>query len=180
MISFAAVIARPFICLSIAHGCTRGCCTDPKRKTEVKAKRGFTTSVFCFKLIVGSPEGCAERHPAAGLRAGACRCAWLKYSEWVWTISANTTDYFAGYNQFQNLTVGGKTRSGQDGTNAVTFMAMKATEECKTHQPGLSVRVQADCPRDFMDAVTHLVSTGTAFRVGAAGRAGIRDRGHFL
>ena len=37
---------------------------------------------------------------------------WLKYSEWVWTISANTADYFAGYNQFQNLTVGGKTRSG--------------------------------------------------------------------
>ena len=73
-----------------------------------------------------------------------------------------------------------KTRSGQDGTNAVTFMAMKATEECKTHQPGLSVRVQADCPREFMDAVTHLVSTGTAFRVGAAGRAGIRDKGHFL
>ena len=37
---------------------------------------------------------------------------WLKYSEWVWTISANTADYFAGYNQFQNLTVGGKTCSG--------------------------------------------------------------------
>ena len=56
---------------------------------------------------------------------------WLKYSEWVWTISANTADYFAGYNQFQNLTVGVKTRSGQDGTNTVTFMVMKAPEECK-------------------------------------------------
>ena len=88
---------------------------------------------------------------------------WLKYSEWVWTISVNTADYFAGYNQFQNLTVGGKTRDGRDGTNPVTFMAMKATEECKTHQPGLSVRVQADCPKEFMDAVTHLVSTGTGF-----------------
>ena len=88
---------------------------------------------------------------------------WLKYSEWVWTISANTADYFAGYNQFQNLTVGGKTRDGRDGTNPVTFMAMKATEECKTHQPGLSVRVQTDCPKEFMDAVTHLVSTGTGF-----------------
>ncbi len=88
---------------------------------------------------------------------------WLKYSEWVWTISANTADYFAGYNQFQNLTVGGKTRDGKDGTNAVTYMALKATEEVKTHQPGLSVRVHADCPRDFLDAVTHLVSKGTGF-----------------
>jgi len=88
---------------------------------------------------------------------------WLKYSEWVWTISANTADYFAGYNQFQNLTVGGKKRDGKDGTTPVTFMALKATEEVKTHQPGLSVRVHADCPREFLDGVTHLVSTGTGF-----------------
>ena len=88
---------------------------------------------------------------------------WLKYSEWVWTISANTADYFAGYNQFQNLTVGGKTREGGDGTNPVTFMALKATEELKSHQPGLSVRVHADCPKEFLDGVTHLVSKGTGF-----------------
>ena len=88
---------------------------------------------------------------------------WLKYPEWVCTIPSNTADYFAGYNQFQNLTVGGKKRDGHDGTNPVTFMAMKATEEVRTHQPGLSVRVQADCPREFLDAVTHLVSTGTGF-----------------
>ena len=88
---------------------------------------------------------------------------WLKYSEWVWTISANTADYFAGYNQFQNLTVGGKTREGRDGTNPVTFMALKATEEVKSHQPGLSVRVHADCPKEFLDGVTHLVSKGTGF-----------------
>ena len=88
---------------------------------------------------------------------------WLKYSEWVWTISANTADYFAGYNQFQNLTVGGKTREGRDGTNPVTFMALKATEEVKSHQPGLSVRVHADCPKEFLDGVTHLVSKCTGF-----------------
>lgn len=88
---------------------------------------------------------------------------WLKYSEWVWTISANTADYFAGYNQFQNLTIGGKKRDGHDGTNAITYMALKATEETKTHQPGLSVRVSADCPKEFLDAVTHLVSKGTGF-----------------
>ena len=52
---------------------------------------------------------------------------WLKYSEWVWTISANTADYFAGYNQFQNLTVGGKTREGLDATNDITYMAVSYT-----------------------------------------------------
>ncbi|WP_312700278.1 formate C-acetyltransferase/glycerol dehydratase family glycyl radical enzyme [Sedimentibacter sp.] len=88
---------------------------------------------------------------------------WLKLSEWVWTISANTAEFFAGYNQFQNLTVGGKTRDGRDATNELSYMALKATENVKTHQPGLSVRIHQDCPGDFLDAVTHLVSKGTGF-----------------
>lgn len=90
-------------------------------------------------------------------------CLWLKYSEWVWTISANTADYFAGYNQFQNLTVGGRTREGLDATNDITYMALKATEEVKTHQPGLSVKIHPDCPEKFMGAVTELISKGTGF-----------------
>lgn len=90
-------------------------------------------------------------------------CLWLKLSEWVWTISANTADFFAGYNQFQNLTVGGRTREGFDATNDISYMALKATEEVKTHQPGLSVKIHSDCPEEFMAAVTHLVSKGTGF-----------------
>lgn len=88
---------------------------------------------------------------------------WLKLSEWVWTISANTAEFFAGYNQFQNLTVGGKTRDGKDATNELSYMALKATEMTKTHQPGLSVRIHQGCPPEFLSAVTHLVSKGTGF-----------------
>lgn len=88
---------------------------------------------------------------------------WLKLSEWVWTISANTAEFFAGYNQFQNLTIGGKTRDGKDATNDLSYMALIATEKIKTHQPGLSVRIHQDCPREFLDQVTHLVSKGTGF-----------------
>ncbi len=88
---------------------------------------------------------------------------WLKLSEWVWTISANTAEFFAGYNQFQNLTVGGKMRNGKDGTNPLSLMCLKATEKIKTHQPGLSVRIHQESPTEFLNAVTHLVSKGTGF-----------------
>lgn len=88
---------------------------------------------------------------------------WIKLSEWVWTISANTAEFFAGYNQFQNLTVGGKTREGKDATNDLSYMCLKATERVKTHQPGLSVRIHQDCPSSFLEEVTHLVSEGTGF-----------------
>ena len=88
---------------------------------------------------------------------------WLKYSEWVWTISANTADYFAGYNQFQNLTVGGKTREGLNAVNELSYMALKATEEVKTHQPGLSVRIQADCPEEVYGGCYKPGEQGTGF-----------------
>ncbi|SHE48358.1 Pyruvate formate lyase-like [Tissierella praeacuta DSM 18095] len=88
---------------------------------------------------------------------------WIKLSEWVWTISANTAEFFAGYNQFQNLTIGGKTRDGKDATNDLSYMSLKVTERIKTHQPGLSVRIHQDCPSEFLEAVTHLVSKGTGF-----------------
>ncbi|MCQ4923402.1 formate C-acetyltransferase/glycerol dehydratase family glycyl radical enzyme [Tissierella carlieri] len=88
---------------------------------------------------------------------------WIKLSEWVWTISANTAEFFAGYNQFQNLTIGGKTRDGKDAANDLSYMSLKATERIKTHQPGLSVRIHQDCPSEFLEAVTHLVSKGTGF-----------------
>ncbi|WP_130863052.1 glycyl radical protein [Bacilliculturomica massiliensis] len=88
---------------------------------------------------------------------------WIKFSEWVWTISSNTAGFFAGYNQFQNLTVGGKTRDGLDAVNELSYLCLRATDSVRTHQPGLSVRIHADCPPDFLAAVCDLVSKGTGF-----------------
>lgn len=88
---------------------------------------------------------------------------WIKLSEWVWAISSNTAKFFAGYNSFQNLTVGGRTRDGRDATNELSYMCLKATENVKTHQPGLSVRIHPDSPEEFLLAVCKLIRVGTGF-----------------
>ncbi len=88
---------------------------------------------------------------------------WIKLSEWVWAISSNTAKFFAGYNSFQNLTVGGRTRDGRDGTNELSYMCLQATENVKTHQPGLSVRIHPDSPEEFLLAVCKLIRAGTGF-----------------
>ena len=99
---------------------------------------------------------------------------WIKLSEWVWAISSNTAKFFAGYNSFQNLTVGGRTRDGRDATNELSFMCLQATEDVKTHQPGLSVRIHPDSPDEFLLAVCKLIRVGTGFpavhndRIGSA------------
>ncbi len=88
---------------------------------------------------------------------------WLKLSEWVWAISKNTAQYYAGYNAFQNLTIGGRKRNGRDATNKVSYLCLKATKEMKTHQPGLSVRIHPDSPQKFLIAVCDLIREGTGF-----------------
>lgn len=88
---------------------------------------------------------------------------WLKLSEWIWAISKNTAQYFAGYNSFQNLTVGGRKRDGSDATNDISYMCLLASKNVKTHQPGLSVRIHPDCPQEFLIAVCDLIREGTGF-----------------
>ncbi|MFZ5633850.1 MAG: glycyl radical protein [Bacillota bacterium] len=101
-------------------------------------------------------------------------CLWIKLSEWIWTVSKNTANYFAGYNSFQNLTAGGRKRNGSDATNDVSYMCLQATANARTHQPGLSVRIHPDCPEEFLLEVCRLVRLGTGFpavhndRVGTA------------
>lgn len=97
---------------------------------------------------------------------------WLKYSEWAWTISKNTTGFFAGYTNFENLTIGGTKVDGSCAINEVTYMCLKATKELKTHQPTLSCRIPADCPQEFLIAVADLVSTGCGFPAIHADRTG--------
>jgi pyruvate formate-lyase/glycerol dehydratase family glycyl radical enzyme len=90
-------------------------------------------------------------------------CLWVKLSEWIWFVSKNTASYFAGYNAFQNLTVGGKKDDGTDGTNDLSYMCLQAARRAKTHQPGLSVRVHPDCPSEFLFRVCELVREGMGF-----------------
>ncbi|MDT8902597.1 glycyl radical protein [Anaeroselena agilis] len=97
---------------------------------------------------------------------------WIKLSEWVWAISSNTAKFFAGYNSFQNLTVGGRARDGRDATNELSYMCLKATENVKTHQPGLSVRIHPDSPDEFLLAVCKLIGVGTGFPAVHNDRAG--------
>ncbi len=90
-------------------------------------------------------------------------CFWIKLSEWVWAVSSNTAKFFAGYSAFQNLTIGGRRRDGSDGTNALSFMCLRASAEVRTHQPNLSVRIHPDCPEEFLLAVCRLARMGMGF-----------------
>ncbi len=101
-------------------------------------------------------------------------CLWIKLSEWVWFVSKNTASFFAGYNAFQNLTVGGRKPDGTDGTNAISYMCLNASKRVKSHQPGLSVRIHPDSPNSFLHDVCSLVKEGTGFPAIHNDRVGVQ------
>lgn len=108
-------------------------------------------------------EDIASGRMAQSFAQELVECLWIKLSEWVWAISKNTANYFAGYNSFQNLTIGGRKRDGSDAVNELSYMCLKATADVKTHQPGLSVRIHPDTPQEFLIEVSKLVRLGTGF-----------------
>lgn len=91
-------------------------------------------------------------------------CCWLiKMAETLWICSESTAMYFAGYQPFINLVVGGQKREGGDATNPLTLMIMDCSAQLKIYQPGLAVRIHNQSPQPFMRKVVDVVRSGMGF-----------------
>ncbi len=68
-------------------------------------------------------------------------------------------DQRAGVNNFlQNIIVGGKNPDGEDATNMMTYMILKAFENVNLSTPGIYVRIHNDSPEDLKKAVARMLS----------------------
>lgn len=91
-------------------------------------------------------------------------CCWLiKMAETLWICSASTAMYFAGYQPFINLVVGGQKPEGGDATNPLTLLIMDCSARLKIYQPGLAVRIHNQSPQSFMRKVVEVVRSGMGF-----------------
>ena len=90
-------------------------------------------------------------------------CLYLKFAENTWFLSKNAAMYFAGYQPYQNITVGGVTAHGKDATNKLSHLFIKAKMHVRLHSPSLAVRVHKQSPEDFLLAIAGLIKLGTGF-----------------
>ncbi|MEE3642768.1 MULTISPECIES: choline trimethylamine-lyase [unclassified Brenneria] len=91
-------------------------------------------------------------------------CCWMiKMSECMWVCSADTAMYFAGYQPFINLVVGGQKREGGDATNPLSLLFMDCSRKLKLYQPGLAVRIHNRTPQNFMRKVVEVIRAGMGF-----------------
>ena len=71
----------------------------------------------------------------------------IKMSEMMWITSEGGSKFFAGYQPFVNMCVGGVTREGRDATNDLTYLLMDAVRHVKIYQPSLAA-VSTTSPRE--------------------------------
>ncbi|MCB6367302.1 formate C-acetyltransferase/glycerol dehydratase family glycyl radical enzyme, partial [Intestinibacillus massiliensis] len=60
-------------------------------------------------------------------------CLYLKFAENTWFLSTNAAMYFAGYQPYQNVCVGGIARDGKDATNELSYLFITAKMEVRLH-----------------------------------------------
>lgn len=90
-------------------------------------------------------------------------CMLIKMSEMMWITSEGSSKFFAGYQPFVNMCVGGLTREGRDATNELTYLLMDAVRHMKIYQPSLAARVHNKSPRRYLEKIVDVVRAGMGF-----------------
>lgn len=90
-------------------------------------------------------------------------CMLIKMSEMMWITSEGASKFFAGYQPFVNMCVGGVTRDGRDATNELTYLLMDAVRHVKVYQPSLATRVHSKSPQKYLRKIVDVVRAGMGF-----------------
>lgn len=90
-------------------------------------------------------------------------CMLIKMSEMMWITSEDSSKFFAGYQPFVNMCVGGVTREGLDATNDLTYLLMDAVRHVKVYQPSLACRIHSKSPKKYLKKIVDVVRAGMGF-----------------
>ena len=90
-------------------------------------------------------------------------CMLIKMSEMMWITSEGGSKFFAGYQPFVNMCVGGVTREGRDATNDLTYLLMDAVRHVKIYQPSLATRIHNKSPQKYMKKIVDVIRSGMGY-----------------
>jgi formate C-acetyltransferase len=90
-------------------------------------------------------------------------CFFIKCSEYTWLSNEATATFFAGYQPFINITLGGTDSQDIDATNDLTYCIMDAIGVTKMYQPTVSCRINNHSSLKYLKKVVDLVKVGLGF-----------------
>jgi len=88
-------------------------------------------------------------------------CLFIKFSELMLFVNVDTSKFYTGVPQWQNLNLGGRKSDGRDATNELSLMCLDAMIDLRIVQPDISVRVHPDTPEEFLLKACELARLGT-------------------
>jgi pyruvate formate-lyase/glycerol dehydratase family glycyl radical enzyme len=86
---------------------------------------------------------------------------WIKFNEIVYMRNQHSAQYFAGFPIGFNIIVGGQSVNGNDVTNELSYIVLKAQEHLQLPQPNLSARIHKKSPDIFIQRCVKVLKLGT-------------------
>lgn len=88
-------------------------------------------------------------------------CLWLKFNEIVYMRNQHSAKYFAGFPIGFNIAIGGVDEQGNDFSNELSHLLLKAQEDLGLPQPNLSVRLHEHTNDKLLKHAIRVVSKGS-------------------
>ncbi len=85
----------------------------------------------------------------------------IKFNQIVYMRNGHSAKYFAGFPIGFNITIGGQLPNGEDATNELSFLILKAQDHIRMPQPNLTARIHEKTSDDFFIECSRVIGLGT-------------------
>lgn len=85
----------------------------------------------------------------------------IKFNQIVYMRNAQSAKYFAGFPIGFNITIGGQKKNGDDATNELSYLILKALDHVRLPQPNLTARLHKHSPDEFISECSRVIGLGT-------------------
>jgi formate C-acetyltransferase len=85
----------------------------------------------------------------------------IKFNHIVYMRNTHSAKYFAGFPIGFNVTIGGQNRTGNDVTNELSYLFLKAQDHVRLPQPNLTARLHKGSPAEFLNECSRIIGLGT-------------------
>jgi formate C-acetyltransferase len=85
----------------------------------------------------------------------------IKFNQIVYMRNAHSARYFAGFPIGFNVVLGGQTTQGEDATNTLSYLFLKAQEHIGLPQPNLTARLHKGSPLNFVLECSRIIGLGS-------------------
>lgn len=86
---------------------------------------------------------------------------WLKFNQIVYLRNSDSAKYFAGFPIGFNVALGGQTQNGEDASNELSYLFLKAQEHIGLPQPNLSARLFKNSPDSLLKRCAKVIGKGS-------------------